>query len=115
VSEDNGAELALWPGVVKPRAEINDIVTLMGWMPTFANAAGLSDLKEQMKSGFKSGTKDFKVQLDDYHLVPLLKGRSPNPSALLDGKRSATGWTCLASTDPAPELSSRNSRRNQAR
>ncbi|MFK0334791.1 arylsulfatase [Rhizobium sp. NPDC090275] len=99
---DNGAELALWPdgaqtmfhgekgttweggfripmmirwpGVVKPGTEVNDIVTLMDWMPTFASAAGVSDIKEQMKSGFKSGTKDFKVHLDGYDLMPLLKG-----------------------------------------
>ncbi len=101
---DNGAELALWPdgamtpfhgekgttweggfripmmvrwpGAVKPGTEINDIVTLMDWMPTFATAAGIPDLKEQMKSGFKSGTKDFKVHLDGYDLTPLLKGEA---------------------------------------
>lgn len=66
---DNGAELALWPdgamtmfhgekgttweggfripmmvrwpGVVKPGTQINDPVTLMDWMPTFAAAAGI--------------------------------------------------------------------------
>lgn len=101
---DNGAELALWPdgaqtmfrgekgttweggfripmmvrwpGVVKPGTEVNDIVTLMDWMPTFAAAAGIPDLKEQMKSGFKSGSKEFKVHLDGYDLTSLLKGES---------------------------------------
>jgi arylsulfatase A-like enzyme len=63
-----------WPGVVEPGREINDPVTLMDWMPTFASASGLSDLKEQMKAGFKSGTKTFKVHLDGYDLMPLLKG-----------------------------------------
>jgi arylsulfatase len=99
---DNGAELALWPdgamtpfhgekgttweggfripmmvrwpGVVKPGTEINDIVTLMDWMPTFASAAGVSDLKEQMKTGFQAGAKTFKVHLDGYDLLPMLKG-----------------------------------------
>jgi arylsulfatase A-like enzyme len=98
---DNGAELALWPdgaqtmfhgekgttweggfrvpmmvrwpGVVEPGREINDPVTLMDWMPTFASATGMSDLKEQMKAGFTSGTKTFKVHLDGYDLLPLLK------------------------------------------
>ncbi|NTS32069.1 arylsulfatase [Phyllobacterium sp. BT25] len=102
---DNGAELALWPdgaqtmfhgekgttweggfripmmvrwpGVVKPGTEVNDIVTLMDWMPTFASAAGIPDLKDQMKTGFKSGSKDFKVHLDGYDLMPLLKGDTP--------------------------------------
>ena len=99
---DNGAELALWPdgamtmfhgekgttweggfripmmvrwpGIIEPGRVINDPVTLMDWMPTFASAAGLPDLKEQMKGDFKSGTKTFKVHLDGYDLVPLLKG-----------------------------------------
>ncbi|SFB32659.1 arylsulfatase [Rhizobium sp. NFR07] len=63
-----------WPGVVEAGREINDPVTLMDWMPTFASASGLSDLKEQMKAGFKSGTKTFKVHLDGYDLMPLLQG-----------------------------------------
>ena len=101
---DNGAELALWPdgamtpfhgekgttweggmripmmvrwpGVVKPGTQINDIVTLMDWMPTFATAAGIPDLKEKMKTGFQAGTKNFKVHLDGYDLTELLKGTS---------------------------------------
>ncbi|QRM56874.1 arylsulfatase [Sinorhizobium sp. BG8] len=99
---DNGAELALWPdgaqtmfhgekgttweggmripmmvrwpGVVKPGSQINDIVTLMDWMPTFATAAGIPDIKDQMKTGFQSGSKNFKVHLDGYDLTELLKG-----------------------------------------
>ena len=99
---DNGAELALWPdggmtpfhgekgttweggmripmmvrwpGVVKPGTQINDIVTLIDWMPTFAAAAGIPDLAAKMKSGFAAGSKTFKVHLDGYDLTPLLKG-----------------------------------------
>ncbi|RDJ09423.1 arylsulfatase [Rhizobium grahamii] len=63
-----------WPGVVKPGTEVNEIVTLMDWMPTLASAAGISDIKGQMKTGFKAGTKDFKVHLDGYDLMPFLKG-----------------------------------------
>ena len=101
---DNGAELALWPdggmtpfhgekgttweggmripmmvrwpGVVKAGTQINDIVSTMDWMPTFAAAAGITDLKEQMKSGFSAGAKTFKVHLDGYDLTPLLKGEA---------------------------------------
>ncbi|CAM5776568.1 arylsulfatase [Labrys miyagiensis] len=99
---DNGAELALWPdggmtpfhgekgttweggmripmmvrwpGVVKPGTQINDIVTLMDWMPTFATAAGIPNLKETMKTGFAAGAKNFKVHLDGYDLMPFLRG-----------------------------------------
>jgi arylsulfatase A-like enzyme len=104
---DNGAELALWPdgamtpfhgekgttweggmripmmvrwpGVVKPGSQINDPVTLMDWMPTFATAAGIPDLKEKMKTGFASGAKTFKVHLDGYDLTSLLKGEAKTP------------------------------------
>jgi arylsulfatase len=104
---DNGAELALWPdggmtpfhgekgttweggmrvpmmirwpGVVKPGTQINDPVTLIDWMPTFATAAGIPDLKEKMKTGFTSGTKTFKVHLDGYDLTELLKGTAKTP------------------------------------
>ena len=104
---DNGAELALWPdgamtpfhgekgttwegglripmmvrwpGVVKPGTQINEIVTLMDWMPTFAAAAGIPNLKEAMRSGFAAGTKTFKVHLDGYDLTALLKGEARNP------------------------------------
>lgn len=104
---DNGAELALWPdgaqtmfhgekgttweggfripmmvrwpGVVKPGTQINEPVTLMDWMPTFATAAGIPDLKEQMKNGFQSAGKTFKVHLDGYDLTELLKGEAKEP------------------------------------
>jgi arylsulfatase len=104
---DNGAELALWPDgamtpfhgekgttweggmripmmvrwpdVVKPGSQINDIVTLMDWMPTFATAAGLPDLKEKMKAGFQAGSKTFKVHLDGYDLTEMLNGTAKTP------------------------------------
>ncbi len=69
-----------WPGVVKPGTQINDPVTLMDWMPTFATAAGVPDLKEQMKQGFQGGGgKTFKVHLDGYDLTDLLKGEAKAP------------------------------------
>ncbi|MBK3801131.1 sulfatase-like hydrolase/transferase [Azospirillum brasilense] len=71
--------LVRWPGVVKPGSQVNEIVTLMDWMPTFAAAAGIPDLKERMKSGFQAGGKTFKVHLDGYDLTQLLKGEAKTP------------------------------------
>ncbi len=68
-----------WPGVVKPGTQINEIVTLMDWMPTLAAAAGIPDLKEQMKTGFAASGKNFKVHLDGYDLTPLLKAETKEP------------------------------------
>ncbi|WP_274626531.1 arylsulfatase [Arvimicrobium flavum] len=104
---DNGAELALWPdgaqtmfhgekgttweggfripmmvrwpGVVKPGTHVNEPVTLMDWMPTFAAAAGIGDVKEEMKKGFQASGKTFKVHLDGYDLTELLKGEAKTP------------------------------------
>ena len=70
-----------WPGVVKPGTQINDIVTLMDWMPDLRAAAGIPDLKEKMKTGFAAGTKTFKVHLDGYDLTALLKGEAKNAAA----------------------------------
>lgn len=68
-----------WPGVVKPGTQINEPVTLMDWLPTFATAAGLPDVKEKMKTGFQAGSKTFKVHLDGYDLTELLKGEAKAP------------------------------------
>src|SRR6478752_341573 len=63
-----------WPGVVKPGTQVNEMITLMDWFPTFCAAAGLGDVKEKMKTGFQSGNKTFKVHLDGYNFMPFLKG-----------------------------------------
>ena len=63
-----------WPGVVKPGTQVNEIITLMDWFPTFCAAAGMGDIKEKMKTGFQSGSKTFKVHLDGYNFMPFLKG-----------------------------------------
>src|SRR5262249_4120816 len=54
-------------------------IALIDWMPTFAAAAGIPDLKERMKTGFQSGTKTFKVHLDGYNFMPFLKGDTKTP------------------------------------
>ncbi|MET4389035.1 arylsulfatase A-like enzyme [Bradyrhizobium sp. F1.4.3] len=64
-----------WPGVVKPGTQYNDIISLIDWFPTLCAAAGISDVKEKMKTGFAgAGGKNFKVHLDGYNFMPYLKG-----------------------------------------
>ena len=102
---DNGAELALWPdgamtmfhgekgttweggfrvpmmvrwpGVIKPGTVYNDIISLMDWFPTFADAAGAGDIKAKMASGLASGGKNWKVHLDGYNFLPYFQGKVP--------------------------------------
>jgi arylsulfatase len=104
LTTDNGAEIALWPdwamtpfhgekgtkwegrfripmmvrlpGVVKPGTQINDMVTLIDRMPTFAPAAGVPDLKKQTKTGFAAEGRYFKVHLDGFDLTASVKGEA---------------------------------------
>jgi arylsulfatase len=43
-------------------------------IPTFAAAAGESDLVEKVLAGYQAGEKTFKVHLDGYNLMPFLSG-----------------------------------------
>jgi arylsulfatase len=43
-------------------------------MPTFAAIAGDTDVKDRLKKGTKLAGYDYKVHLDGYNIVPLLKG-----------------------------------------
>jgi len=65
-----------WPGVIKPGTQINDMISLMDWFPTLCAAAGEPDIVGKMKTGFQAGGKTFKVHLDGYNFLPLLKGET---------------------------------------
>ena len=66
-----------WPGVIKPGRVINDIFHHMDWMPTFLAAAGDPDIKKKLLTGHKAAGKTFKVHLDGYNQMALLKGEGP--------------------------------------
>jgi len=125
-STDNGAELALWPdgamtmfhgekgttweggfrvpmmirwpGVIKPGTVYNDIISNMDWFPTLCAAAGVPDIKEQMKKGFSAGSKNFKVHLDGYNFMPYFEGKEkagPRDSIMYfdqGGRLNAIRW-----------------------
>ena len=64
-----------WPGVVKPGSVSNGIVHHMDWLPTFAAAAGKSDIKEDLLDGYTSSAmgRDYKIHLDGYDITEHLK------------------------------------------
>ena len=66
-----------WPGVVKPGTKINDIFHHMDWIPTFLSYLGEPDIKEKLKKGHEAAGKTFKVHLDGYDQLALLKGEGP--------------------------------------
>ncbi len=64
-----------WPGVIKPGMISNEIISLIDWFPTLADAAGAGDIKTKMANGFSARGKNFKVHLDGYNFLPYLKGQ----------------------------------------
>jgi len=67
-----------WPGVIEAGSCTNEIVHHMDWLPTFAAAAGNDDIKAQLLEGYESASagRDYKVHLDGYNVLPLLKGEA---------------------------------------
>jgi arylsulfatase len=68
-----------WPGVIKPGAEINAIVSHEDWLPTLVAAAGEPNVKDKLLTGYNADGKNFKVHLDGYDLGPFLAGKAPDP------------------------------------
>lgn len=64
--------LVRWPGNIDPGSEFNEIISHTDWFPTIAGALGDDDVKEKLKKGTKFGSKEFKVHLDGYNLMPYM-------------------------------------------
>jgi arylsulfatase A-like enzyme len=68
-----------WPGVVAPGTVINDIFSGLDWFPTLAIAAGApEDIVDQFVTGMNINGTDYKVHLDGYNQIELLKGTGPS-------------------------------------
>ncbi|WP_281615105.1 arylsulfatase [Flammeovirga sp. SubArs3] len=65
-----------WPGVIKPGTKYDGMASHMDWMPTLLSAAGVPDVKERLKEGYKANGKTFRVHLDGYDLTDYLAGNS---------------------------------------
>jgi arylsulfatase len=63
-----------WPGVIPPGTIYNDIFSHEDMMPTLLAAAGVSDVKEKLLTGYQAGDKSFKIHLDGYNMMPFFKG-----------------------------------------
>src|SRR5262245_4953172 len=63
-----------WPGVIPPGTVSNEIMAHEDFLPTLLAAAGETDIVAKAKAGYKAGDKTFKVHLDGYNMMPLLKG-----------------------------------------
>jgi arylsulfatase A-like enzyme len=63
----------------QPGTVLNDIFAHEDMLPTLLAAAGVPDVKEQLRKGMKVGDTTFKVHLDGYNLTEALAGKSPSP------------------------------------
>lgn len=59
---------ARWPGVWPAGYTLNGIVSHEDWMPTFAAAAGKTDLKEDMLDGYEAIGRNYRQHLDGYDM-----------------------------------------------
>ncbi len=68
-----------WPGVIKPGTVINDIGAHEDMLLTLVNAAGGTNVAENLKKGTTIGGRTYKVHLDGYDLGPALRGQAAWP------------------------------------
>ncbi len=65
-----------WPGHFTAGETLNGIVAHEDWLPTFAAAAGATNLKEQLLAGVELNGKTYKAHLDGYNLIDYLSGKA---------------------------------------
>jgi len=66
-----------WPGKIAAGVVSNEIMHHMDWLPTLLAAAGVPDIKEQLKrGGVRAIGREYKVHLDGYNFLPHLTGET---------------------------------------
>ena len=65
-----------WPGVIEPGTVINEIGAHEDLLPTLLAAAGNDSVKEDLLKGERVNGRNYKVHLDGYNLMPVLKGET---------------------------------------
>jgi arylsulfatase len=87
-----------WPGRFPAGVTLNGIVSHQDWLPTFADAAGAPDIKEQLLKGAKLNGRTYKNHIDGYDMLDYLSGQakdSPRPGFIYvndDGDIVAVRW-----------------------
>jgi arylsulfatase len=68
-----------WAGVVEPGRIINDMFSGLDWFPTLTIAAGgPEDIVDQLATGMTIDGTEYKVHLDGYNQLDLLRGAGPS-------------------------------------
>jgi arylsulfatase len=64
-----------WPNHIRAGTIANDIVSGLDWFPTLLAAAGDTDVKDRLLTGWQLGGTTYKVHLDGYNQLPYLTGQ----------------------------------------
>ncbi len=65
-----------WPGKFPKGETLNGIVSHEDWLPTFAAAAGDTDVKERLLKGTTVNGRSYKAHLDGYNMLDYLGGKA---------------------------------------
>ena len=63
-----------WPGVIEPGTVNNEIGAHEDMLPTLMAGVGEADIKQKLLKGHRAMDRKYKVHLDGYNLLPMLKG-----------------------------------------
>jgi arylsulfatase len=65
-----------WPGHFPAGVTLNGIVSHEDWLPTFAAAAGATDIKEKLLKGVELNGRKYKNYIDGYNQLDYLSGKT---------------------------------------
>ena len=63
-----------WPGKFPAGVTLNGIVSHEDWLPTFAAAAGATDIKEKLLTGVELNGRSYKNYIDGYNMLDYFSG-----------------------------------------
>jgi len=63
-----------WPGKFPAGTTLNGIVSHQDWLPTFAAAAGVPDIKEKLLGGTELNGRTYRNHIDGYNMLDYLAG-----------------------------------------
>lgn len=61
-----------WPGRFPAGVTVNGLVAHEDWLPTFASAAGKTDIKQDLLDGYKALGRTYKNHIDGYDMIEYL-------------------------------------------
>ncbi|WP_431284784.1 arylsulfatase [Humitalea sp. 24SJ18S-53] len=64
-----------WPGQIAPGTVQNGIMSGLDWFPTLVAAAGNPNIAAEFRAGRNIGGRDYRVYLDGYNQLPMLRGQ----------------------------------------